>query len=134
MCLLCTTRHRCDDEPFRRYLKISISDFLTLFAARTRGPFWSRAPSPPLVAAFALATVVATIISIAVDVPDNTYPMHHISLKAACFVWVWNLLFFALQDGAKLAVYAVIDRRARRREAALAAKVGIRDRDIDLLS
>ncbi|KAH8045908.1 hypothetical protein JL722_13960 [Aureococcus anophagefferens] len=33
------------------YLKISISDFLTLFASRTRGPFWSRAPSP-LAAAF----------------------------------------------------------------------------------
>ena len=33
------------------YLKISISDFLTLFASRTRGPFYERAPAPLLFAA-----------------------------------------------------------------------------------
>ena len=33
------------------YMKVSLSDFLTLFAARTRGPFWSMRPGnkvPPL--------------------------------------------------------------------------------------
>merc|ERR1719253_2442729 len=46
------------------YLKISISDFLTLFAARTRGPFYSRAPSPPLVSAFVVTTMMYLKISI----------------------------------------------------------------------
>merc|ERR1719231_549030 len=32
------------------YLKISLSDWWTIFAARTQGPFWSRAP-PRIVAA-----------------------------------------------------------------------------------
>merc|ERR1712072_1654601 len=34
------------------YLKVSISDFLTLFCARCRGPFFSRAPAIPLFCAF----------------------------------------------------------------------------------
>ena len=92
------------------YLKISISDFLTLFAARTRGPFYSRAPSLPLVSAFVVATVVATVLSVAVNIYDNTYPMHHISAGAACFVWGWNIAFFVVQDLAKLALYALSDR------------------------
>ena len=83
------------------YLKISISDFLTLFAARTRGPFYSRAPSLPLVSAFVVATVVATVLSVAVNIYDNTYPMHHISAGAACFVWGWNIAFFVVQDLAR---------------------------------
>merc|ERR1719198_779585 len=92
------------------YLKISISDFLTLFAARTRGPFWSRAPSMPLVSAFVVATVVATVISTAVNIYDATYPMHKINFKAACFVWGWNIFFFFVQDAAKLALYEVTER------------------------
>ena len=91
------------------YLKISISDFLTLFAARTRGPFYSRAPSLPLVSAFVVATVVATVLSVAVNIYDNTYPMHHISAGAACFVWGWNIAFFVVQDLAKLALYEVTE-------------------------
>jgi hypothetical protein len=75
VCLLCTTRHRCDDEPFRRYLKISISDFLTLFSARTRGPFWERLPSTPLFSAFLVATVVASVIASFTEIPDSDYPM-----------------------------------------------------------
>ena len=46
------------------YLKISVSDFLTVFAARTRGPFWSRAPGTLLFAAALVATVASTIIAL----------------------------------------------------------------------
>lgn len=87
------------------YLKISISDFLTLFAARTRGPFFSRAPSLPLFLAFIAATVTATLISTLATLPDSTYPMEPITSGAAAFVWGWNIAWFFLQDLAKVTLY-----------------------------
>ncbi|KAH8060667.1 hypothetical protein JL722_4780 [Aureococcus anophagefferens] len=57
------------------YLKISISDFLTLFASRTRGPFYERAPAPLLFAAFLVATLTATLLATQADLDDSTYPM-----------------------------------------------------------
>ena len=46
--------------------------------------------------------------------------MHHISAKAACFVWGWNIVFFLLQDLAKLALYEVRDRGSGAAAAAAA--------------
>ena len=91
------------------YLKISISDFLTLFASRTRGPFWSRAPSLPLAAAFLVATITATLIAAYANLPDNTYPMDAISSAACAFVWFWNVAFFIVQDMAKIILYKIFD-------------------------
>ena len=91
------------------YLKISISDFLTLFASRTRGPFWSRAPSLPLAAAFLVATITATLIAAYANLPDNTYPMDAISSAACAFVWFWNIAFFVVQDTAKIVLYKIFD-------------------------
>ena len=91
------------------YLKISISDFLTLFASRTRGPFWSRAPSLPLAAAFLVATITATLIAAYANLPDNTYPMDAISSAACAFVWFWNIGFFVVQDTAKIVLYKIFD-------------------------
>jgi len=98
------------------YLKISISDFLTLFCARTRGPFYERFPSMPLFIAFMFATIVATIVAVNANIYDNTYPMSSISAKTALFVWIWNILFFFVQDFAKLGIYSLVDRLAWFRE------------------
>ena len=92
------------------YLKISISDFLTLFSARTRGPFWERLPSTPLFLAFLVATVVASIIASCADIPDSDYPMQAISARATASVWLYNLAFFLIQDFAKVTVYKAIER------------------------
>merc|ERR1719238_2279805 len=43
------------------YLKISLSDWWTIFAARTQGPFYSRAPSRIVFAAASFATVTSTL-------------------------------------------------------------------------
>ena len=91
------------------YLKISISDFLTLFASRTRGAFWSRAPSLPLAGAFVVATLTATLIAAYANLPDNTYPMDSIGSSACAFVWFYNIAFFLAQDGAKIILYKVFD-------------------------
>ena len=95
------------------YLKISISDFLTLFCARTRGPFFERAPAPLLFGAFLAATVTATLVATLGNLDDETYPMKAIGSNAAVFVWVYNLLWFVVQDAAKVALYAAFDLRAR---------------------
>jgi H+-transporting ATPase len=46
------------------YLKISISDFLTLFAARTRTWFWERRPGYALGVACIVATTSSTLLSL----------------------------------------------------------------------
>jgi len=45
------------------YLKISLSDWWTIFAARTQGPFYSRAPSRIVFAAASTATLLSTLFS-----------------------------------------------------------------------
>eukprot|EP00929_Paragymnodinium_shiwhaense_P000048 TRINITY_DN10016_c0_g1_i1.p1 TRINITY_DN10016_c0_g1~~TRINITY_DN10016_c0_g1_i1.p1 ORF type:complete len:842 (+),score=194.22 TRINITY_DN10016_c0_g1_i1:111-2636(+) len=45
------------------YLKVSISDFLTVFAARTHGPFFSRKPGRLLFFAACFATSVSSLIA-----------------------------------------------------------------------
>ena len=45
------------------YLKVSLSDFLTLFSARTRGPFWSLKPDYKLVVAAMIALGSSTILT-----------------------------------------------------------------------
>ena len=46
------------------YLKISLSDFLTLFAARTRTWFWERRPGYALGVACLAATFSSTMMSL----------------------------------------------------------------------
>merc|ERR1719163_1364986 len=46
------------------YLKISLSDWWTIFAARTQGFFWSRAPSRVVFAAASFATLMSTLFSV----------------------------------------------------------------------
>ena len=45
------------------YLKVSLSDFLTLFSARTRGPFWTLKPDYKLVVAAMIALGSSTILT-----------------------------------------------------------------------
>mmetsp|Transcript_3790 Transcript_3790/g.11233 ORF Transcript_3790/g.11233 Transcript_3790/m.11233 type:complete len:1101 (+) Transcript_3790:46-3348(+) len=92
------------------YLKISISDFLTLFSARTRGPFYERAPAVPLFCAFVVATGTASLISTLGSLDDDRFPMYAISREACAFVWGFNLVFFVIQDVIKVGCYGVFDR------------------------
>ena len=90
------------------YLKVSISDFLTLFCARCRGPFYSRAPALPLFCAFLVATGSATLIAMFGSVSDKTYPMDAISGRACLVVWAYNLAFFLVQDAVKVGCYQLM--------------------------
>ena len=46
------------------YLKISLSDFMTVFAARTNGFFFTQKPGKLLVLAFCAATLASTIFAL----------------------------------------------------------------------
>ncbi|KAA0166989.1 hypothetical protein FNF28_02912 [Cafeteria roenbergensis] len=78
------------------YLKVSVSDFLTVFAARTRSFFWERRPG------YALATAFSGGINM-IMAPLSTNPY------AVITIWVYCLIWFVVQDVIKVIAYYVID-------------------------
>ena len=96
------------------YLKVSISDFLTLFSARTRGPFFERRLSTPLLIAFFFATGASTLLAlfwgdIFASQPSNFMASLRFSNGAVVATWVYCLLWWVVQDAAKLGAYWLID-------------------------
>jgi H+-transporting ATPase len=79
------------------YLNLSIGGHLTLFAARTKGPFWSIKPAPILLAAVVGTQVVATFIAV------YGLLMTPLGWTYAGIVWGYSLAVFLLQDLVKLA-------------------------------
>nr|WP_245323758.1 plasma-membrane proton-efflux P-type ATPase [Methanomicrobium sp. W14] len=87
------------DQDFIRtivYLNLSAGGHLTVFAARTRGPFWSIRPSSILFAAVFGTQFLATLIAV------YGVFMTPVGWFWAAFVWVYVLVMFVLQDGVKL--------------------------------
>jgi len=86
------------------YLNLSIGGHLTLFAARTKGPFWSIKPAPILLAAVIGTQVVATIIAV------YGLLMTPLGWTYAGIVWGYCLAVFFLQDLVKLAARRIFDK------------------------
>ncbi len=86
------------------YLKLSVAGHLTVFVARTRGPFWSIRPAKALFWAVVGTQAVATLIAV------NGIFMAPIGWSWAAFVWGFALAGFLLEDLAKLAAYRILDR------------------------
>lgn len=107
------------------YLKISLSDFLTLFSARTRTWFWERRPGYALGVACIAATSTSTLMSLFWDDIVKTEDAQMSGLrqsKYACVsVWIYCVLWFFLQDVAKVACYSVLEYLFK--DAALEAQV-----------
>ena len=106
------------------YLKVSISDFLTVFAARTRSFFWERRPGYALASAFVFATGCSTLLSIFWPTPFNdisdTTAYSHGGVRmlmaplstnsyAIITVWVYCILWFIVQDILKVVTYYIIE-------------------------
>ena len=79
------------------YLNLSIGGHLTLFAARTKGPFWSIKPAPILLAAVLGTQAIATLIAV------YGLLMTPLGWTYAGIVWGYCLAVFFLQDLVKLA-------------------------------
>jgi len=89
------------------YLKIALSDYLSLFNSRCHGWFFSRAPSYHVV----LAAVVSTICS---SLLAHWWPfgadMDGIPMSVVGFVWVYTLAWGVIQDACKVFTYWILNK------------------------
>jgi len=85
------------------YLMLSVAGHLTIFLARTRGPFWSIRPAPILLLAVVGTQIVATLIAV------YGLFMTPLGWGWALFVWGYALVWFLVTDRAKLLAYQVFD-------------------------
>ncbi len=85
------------------YLKLSVSGHLTIFVARTKGPFWSNRPSKALFLAVIGTQIVATLIAV------YGLFMAPLGWGWALFVWGYALIAFLVEDRVKLAGYKIFD-------------------------
>jgi H+-transporting ATPase len=109
------------------YLKISLSDWWTIFAARTQGPFWVRSPSPIVAGAAAFATFFSTLFSIVwpfqdirfnadawrkdpIDGDGKNLDIQIVGLNTehVIFCWIYTIFWFLVQDVCKVLMYKLL--------------------------
>jgi H+-transporting ATPase len=86
------------------YLNLSVGGHLSVFAARTRGPFWAMRPSWLLLGAVLGTQTLATLIAV------FGLFMAPLGWLHAATVWGYCLVLFLLQDRVKLAAYRILGR------------------------
>ena len=85
------------------YLMMSVAGHLTIFLARTRGPFWSIRPANTLVAAVFGTQVVATLIAV------YGLFMTPLGWSWAPAVWGYAVAWFLLSDRVKLGAHRLLE-------------------------
>jgi H+-transporting ATPase len=94
------------------YLKVSVSDFLTLFSARTREKFfWQVRPGPLLLAGGIIALAISSVLAIVwPESEQEDIPI--LGLKDDMglfgFVWIFCLFFWFVQDLSKVIFYKLM--------------------------
>jgi H+-transporting ATPase len=86
------------------YLKLSVAGHLTVFVARTRGPFWSVRPARALLLAVVLTQLVATLLAV------YGVFMVPIGWGWGLLVWGYSLAWFLVEDRVKLLALRLFDR------------------------
>ncbi len=90
------------------FLKVAVSDFLTLFSARAGEDwFWSSAPAPILLAAASLALGTSTIVACIwpMSRPDGIPTLgleHKPPYFLPVFIWIYCIFWWLIQDAAKV--------------------------------
>jgi H+-transporting ATPase len=85
------------------YLKLSVAGHLTVFVARTKGPFWSVKPAKPLLFAVIVTQLVATLITVyGILLPAMGWEL-------AAIVWGYALTLFVITDLAKVRLYRLLN-------------------------
>ncbi|KAG5179697.1 H+-exporting ATPase golden alga [Tribonema minus] len=87
------------------YLKVSLSDFLTLFASRNRGPFWEVKPGKLLMCAFLVAVGLSTTIACTWPFGEGA---EKINSQICGLVWIYCLIWFLIQDLGKVLLYKLM--------------------------
>jgi H+-transporting ATPase len=85
------------------YLKLSVAGHMTIFVARTRGPFWSIRPSRILLVAVIGTQLIATVFAV------FGILMTPIGWGWGLAVWGYALAWFLVNDRVKLLAYRVFD-------------------------
>ena len=87
------------------FLKLAIAGHLTLFVARSRGPFYARPyPAPSMIWAAVGTKILATLL-----VGFGLGLVTPISWGQVGFVWAYCIVWVFIEDWAKLAVYRHLD-------------------------
>jgi H+-transporting ATPase len=86
------------------YLNLSIGGHLTVFTARTRGPFWSIKPAPILIIAVIGTQLAATFIA------RYGLLMTPLGWNYVGLIWGYCALMFLIQDQVKLAARKILGR------------------------
>jgi H+-transporting ATPase len=96
------------------FLKVAVSDFLTLFSARAGEDwFWVSRPAPILLAAAGLALSVSTLLACIwpMSRPDGI-PTLGLERKSPhilpVFIWVYCIVWWIIQDAAKVFTYRIL--------------------------
>lgn len=85
------------------YLKLSVAGHLTMFVARTKGPFWSIKPAMPLFIAIIVTQLIATLITVyGILLPAMGWNL-------ALFVWGYALTVFIMTDYIKVRAYKLLN-------------------------
>ena len=92
------------------YLKVALSDFLTLFSCRTQGqPFWSLRPGKPLMFAICLSITISTVL--ALWWPEGSLdglPVKGLAVSGytwmAVWIWTYCIAWWVVQDALKVFV------------------------------
>jgi len=87
------------------YLKISLSDYFSVFNSRTKDWFWSRAPSIILVAAFVIATGASTLLAVYWPFGNG---MVGISWELSGYCWLYVIVWAFIQDAGKVLTYKLL--------------------------
>lgn len=104
-----------DQVKTTMYLKVSLSDFLTVFAGRCRWFFWERRPGYALATAFCVATLCSTLLSCFWDdifglsgaSSEIMIGLH--SFTSVLTIWVYCLIWFIIQDAVKVFTYYILE-------------------------
>jgi len=88
------------------YLMLSVAGHLTVFLARTRGPFWSTRPARILWLAVLGTQTLATLIAV------YGLFMAPLGWSLALFVWGYALVWALVTDRVKLVTYRALDATA----------------------
>jgi len=84
------------------YLKIALSDYLSLFNSRCQGWFFTRMPSWHVLVAALFSTLASSLLAL-------TWPfgsdMDGIEFGVVCFVWLYTIFWGLIQDACKVFAY-----------------------------
>jgi H+-transporting ATPase len=87
------------------YLKISLSDYCSVFNSRTKSWCWTRAPSKEVIGAAIIAVIAATLFSAFWPFGAG---MKQIKWDVIAFVWAYSLIWSIIQDAGKVANYQLM--------------------------